>query len=73
MVTLRPIGALKAYIQDRSEVQVRSGISVREALSTVGIPPELVALVLVNDRAADKDYRLNDGDAVKLIAVIGGG
>ena len=38
-----------------------------------GMPPEVVALVLVNDEQETKDYVIQDGDYVKLIAVIGGG
>ena len=37
------------------------------------MPPELAALVLVNDEQQSKDYVLQDGDVLKLMAVIGGG
>ena len=39
----------------------------------LGIPPELAALVLVNDEQQDKEYVLQEGDVLKLMAVIGGG
>jgi sulfur carrier protein ThiS len=72
--TLVPVGHLKTMVDGRAELQVPSGISIREALKLVGILPELVALVVVNDvHHADKDILLNDGDIVKLMAVIGGG
>jgi molybdopterin converting factor small subunit len=40
---------------------------------TFDMPPEIVALVMVNDEQQSKDYVLKEGDIVKLIAVIGGG
>lgn len=72
--TLRPIGHLKSMVNDQTEIPVRSGISIREALALIKIPSELVALVVVNGvHTTDKDTILNDGDVVKLMAVIGGG
>jgi sulfur carrier protein ThiS len=61
-------------VNEQTEVSVPSGISIREALLQLEILPELVALVVVNgEHQADKDTILNDGDVVKLMAVIGGG
>ena len=72
--TLRPIGHLKSMVNDRTEIVVPSGISVREALALIKVPSELVALVVVNGvHTTDKGTILNDGDVVKLMAVIGGG
>ena len=74
MVTLRPIGHLKSMVNDQTEITVPEGISVREALALIKIPSELVALVVVNGvHTTDKGIILNDGDVVKLMAVIGGG
>ena len=39
----------------------------------LGIPPDVVALVTVNDEQEMKDYVIQEGDLVKLIAVVGGG
>ena len=73
-VTLRPIGHLKSMVDNLTEITVPSGISVREALALIKIPSELVALVVVNGvHTTDKGTILNDGDVVKLMAVIGGG
>jgi sulfur carrier protein ThiS len=73
-VTLRPIGHLKSMVDNQTEITVPSGISVREALALIKIPSELVALVVVNGvHTTDKGTILNDGDVVKLMAVIGGG
>jgi molybdopterin converting factor small subunit len=42
-------------------------------MRALNIPPDVVALVLVNDTQQSKDYRVQDGDVVKLLAVVGGG
>jgi len=72
-VTLRPYGILKSYIGDQKETTVEAGHTVREAMTALGIPPDVVAGVFVNDEQQTKDYVLQEGDIVKLLAVIGGG
>jgi sulfur carrier protein ThiS len=71
--TLRPLGMLKDYIGGQPEATVEAGRSIRETMLALGIPPELAALVLVNDEQQDKGYVLQEGDVLKLMAVIGGG
>jgi sulfur carrier protein ThiS len=73
-VILRPIGHLKSMTNNQTELTIPAGISIREALALIKIPSEVVALVVINGvHTADKDTILNDGDVVKLMAVIGGG
>ena len=64
---------LKTYIGNLSETAVEPGRTIRQTLADLGIPPDLVALVLVNEVQQDKDYVLADGDIVRVLAVIGGG
>jgi sulfur carrier protein ThiS len=64
---------LKDYIGDLKETTVEAGLSVRTTLGIIGINPDLVAGVFVNGEQQTKDYVLQDGDIVKLLAVIGGG
>jgi sulfur carrier protein ThiS len=64
---------LKSYIGDLTEATVDVGLSVREAIAHLGINPDLVAGVFINGEQESKDYVLQDGDIVKLLAVIGGG
>lgn len=71
--TIRPFGMLRDYLHGEREAQVPDGQTVRQALGALGIPPQVVALVLVNDQPQDKDYTLQEGDVVKIMAVIGGG
>jgi sulfur carrier protein ThiS len=70
---IRPIGALKSYIGGQTEVAVDAGRTVRETMTALGIPREVIALVLVNDAQQQKDYVVQDGDVVRLIPVLGGG
>ncbi len=79
MVTIKPLGLLKTYIEGQSERLVEPGQSVREALVRLGIPPEVVALVTVKaagqeaEEQQSKDYILQEGDTVRVLAVVGGG
>ena len=68
-----PIGTLKQYTAGQAEVPVEAGRTVRETLTACGIPPELVAGVLVQEVLVGKDYCVREGDVIKVIAVIGGG
>ena len=70
---ITPLGMLKSYIGGQAEVTVDAGRTVREAIAALGIPPEIVALVVVNEMQQPKDYVLQDGDVVRLLAVMGGG
>lgn len=71
--TIRPFGILKEYIGGEIETTVKAGVSIRQAMVDFGMPPEVVAMVLVNDEQMGKDYIIQEGDYIKLIAVIGGG
>jgi len=70
---IRPVGMLKSYIGGQSEVAVEAGCSIRQIMLAFNMPPEIAALIMVNDEQQSKDYVLQEGDMVKLIAVIGGG
>jgi len=71
--TLQALGILKAYIGNRAEIVVDAGNTVRETLHALNIPSDVVALVVVNDVPQSKEYRVQEGDAIKLLAVVGGG
>ena len=71
--TIKPVGLLKEYIGGKSEACAPAGLTVLDAMEQLGIPSQLVALVVVNDEPQAKDYRLQEGDFVRLFAVIGGG
>jgi sulfur carrier protein ThiS len=70
---LRPSGALRDVVGGRAEFQVESGRTVRATLVDLGIKPEVVALVVVNEEPRSKDYVIQDKDIIRVLAVIGGG
>ena len=72
-VIIQPMGQLKSYFNDLSEIAIEEGITVRETLKLLQIKPEVIAGVIVNSVLQSKDYTLKDEDSVKLFAVMGGG
>jgi sulfur carrier protein ThiS len=70
---LRPSGSLRDVVGGRAEVEVETGRTVRQTLESLGIVPEVVALVVVNEVQQSKDYVIQEGDVIRVLAVIGGG
>ncbi len=71
--TLRLGASLKNLLGGKDEFTVEPGHSVRETLVSLGIKPELVAMVSVNEEQQSKDYVIQKGDTIRVMAVIGGG
>jgi sulfur carrier protein ThiS len=71
--TLRLSASLKTLLGSADQFIVEPGQPVRETLLAVGIQPDLVALVTVDDEIESKDYVIKDGDTIRLLAIIGGG
>jgi sulfur carrier protein ThiS len=71
--TLTAVGMLKSYLAGETEIQVEAQHSVLEILVGLKIPPELVALITVNGMQQNKHYQVEDGDHIKILAVMGGG
>lgn len=72
-VTLRLGASLKNLLGGKDELLAEPGRSVRETLISLGIKPELVAMVSVNGEMQTKDYIIQEGDTIRLLAVVGGG
>lgn len=70
---LKPVGILKQYTKGMNELIVQPGQSIREMLLSLGIPPDIIALVLINEQPVNKDHIISDGEIIQVIAVIGGG
>ncbi len=70
---IKAVGIIKSYIDGKSSVAVNAGNTVRETIKALNIPSEIVALVLVNDAQQSKDYVVQEGDTIKLLALMGGG
>lgn len=67
------VGLLKKYVPGQSSLTIEPGQTVMEVITDLGLDPQLVAIVLVNGRQRFKSYRLQDGDRVKLVPIVGGG
>jgi len=70
-VKVVPVGMLKRYLSET--VTANPGQTVHQLLDVLGIPPDLVAVVMVNGRQEPKSYLLQEGDQVKLVPLVGGG
>ncbi len=63
--------AVKLILRDK-EYEVRSGMTVQHALQKIGVQPETV-LTTRNGQLLTEDEILQEGDVIKLVAVISGG
>ena len=72
-VQLTLVGLLKKCGPAQSPLSVESGRTVMEVITDLGLDPDLVAIVMVNGRQEFKSYRLQEGDNVKLVPMVGGG
>ena len=71
--TIRIGASLKNLLGSKAEFTVKPGDNVREVIVSLGINPDLVAMVTVNGEMQGKDYVVQEGDTIRLMAVIGGG
>ncbi|MGC8875383.1 MAG: MoaD/ThiS family protein [Chloroflexia bacterium] len=74
-VRVIPVGMLRQYVggQEALSLEGWAGRSVREMLDALGIPSAVVGGVFVGQQLVQKDYLLQDGDEIRLIALLGGG
>jgi sulfur carrier protein ThiS len=73
MITVIPTGMLSQYVDGQSRLQLEAGASVVEILRSLGIPSELVAMALVDNRQVSKDGVPPDGATLTLLPLVGGG
>jgi sulfur carrier protein ThiS len=71
--TMQLSGGMKDVTGGRDRFEVEPGRSVRETLVGLGIVPDIVALVVVNNEQQSKEYIIQEGDTIRILAVIGGG
>ena len=72
-VTLVIAGGLRDYVGARERVEMPAGLTLEEMIQLAGIPPALVAGLVLENQLVYRDYRPNDGETIKIIAVMGGG
>lgn len=78
--TLEPVGILKRYCQDALNPEQRIMLAedkLGHPLETVcreaGLPLDMISLYIVNGQVQSRDYRLQRGDRIKCVAIVGGG
>lgn len=62
---------VKIILRDR-EYEVRAGMTLRDALEKIDVLPESVIATLDGELVTDEEI-VNEGDEIRLIAVISGG
>jgi len=55
------------------ELDLATGVSLREALVPIGVPENEVAIVMINAARGKLEAILSDGDDIQLFPAIGGG
>lgn len=72
-VELTLVGLLRNYGPPRASLPVETGQTVSDVIRELGLDPDLVAIVMINGRQGSKSHRLQSGDKVKLLPLVGGG
>ena len=68
------MGAFKPLAPPDNRLTLEDGASINDALAALNINPQRVQIVMRNDRpAADRSRRLEDGDRITVIPMVGGG
>ena len=73
MITVVVTGMLTQYVGGQARLECQAGATVAETLRALGVPSELVAIALVDNRQVAKDAIPPDGATLTLLPLIGGG
>ena len=72
MVKLKPKGVLRKYVAEQ-DMEIKPGLTVRTLINNLNIPKNFRVTSFVNNKRSDPEIKLNDGDEIKLLTMIGGG
>lgn len=77
-IEVRLFATLAAHLPEGSEggsatLEVSDGSTVRQLISSLGIPEVMPAIVLVNGRDAAPEQLLADGDVLTMFPPLAGG
>jgi sulfur carrier protein len=72
MLALKEVKVSVKLILRQNEYEVKSGMTLRDALKKAGLSSETVLAIRENEMITD-DEILREGEVIKLIAVISGG
>ena len=70
-ITIRPTGSLKRFIAP--DIVLEDTHTVGEAVEHLSLPEEIGLVMVVNERIANWNTPLADGDTLQLIPTIAGG
>jgi sulfur carrier protein ThiS len=71
-IRVKPAGIIKRYVAEQ-DLDVPDGITSSALIEQLGIPPQLKMISLVNGSRRPLDRALDDGDEVRLVALLTGG
>jgi sulfur carrier protein ThiS len=57
----------------RATLEVKDGVTIRDILNQLGVPPELPNILLVNGRQAPETTVLKDGETLSVFPPLAGG
>ncbi|MHB0868838.1 MAG: MoaD/ThiS family protein [Chloroflexota bacterium] len=75
-VTVTLHGTLNLYLPDKRRmvrVELESPSTAGQLLESLGLPLGLLSMLLVNDRTAEPESSLSDGDLLEAFPFCGGG
>jgi len=72
-ITVRLFLSLRSGRFHTKAVEYPTSITVAQVAGDLAIPDDTIGLVLVNDRQAEFEHQLVDGDTVALFPIVGGG
>lgn len=70
---MKLFASLRGFGPDRQELELPAGTTIEAVVRTVGIPPTIRLLRIVNGEHRPGDYLLRDGDELALFPPIAGG
>ncbi|MEN8904961.1 MAG: MoaD/ThiS family protein [Clostridiales bacterium] len=72
-VTIKLFATLRDYNDNEFKLDIKSNTNIISIIESLNIPKEEIAIIMVNGRSADLDYRLKDKDILALFPPVGGG
>jgi sulfur carrier protein ThiS len=74
-INLQVSDFLKRYIGDKKtiELTLKDNATVKDAISSVGIPTNEIGFIVLNGNKIDNELMLNEGDEIKVYNLIIGG
>ena len=69
-IELRLFASLSVYMPEREDtdaiVDIKEGISIKELLEQLNVPPDSVKIIFINGVHAERDEILKEGDRVGI-------